>query len=158
MCIRDRLFIWIKKWDSEIFLLQRIAARFSANIIWLLFYLFAESPRLRGVVNAAASRRPLRGCTNFFEASGYAQTKKTYFFESSLPTFFQESRREVFWFLDKKAHVWYTLNCIIIEIYSFAPVSYTHLERADSASEMTALRDTARIYRLSRLYSCSFSA
>ena len=90
------LFIWIKKWDSEIFLLQRIAARFSANIIWLLFYLFAKSPRLRGVVNAAASRRPLRGCTNFFEASGYAQTKKTYFFESSLPTFFQESRREVF--------------------------------------------------------------
>ena len=59
------LFIWIKKWDSEIFLLQRTATKFGANIIWLLFYLFVESPRLRGVENAAVSRRPLRVCEKF---------------------------------------------------------------------------------------------
>ena len=33
-----------KKLDSENFQLQRVAAKFSANIIWLLFYLFAGSP------------------------------------------------------------------------------------------------------------------
>ena len=42
------LFIWIKKWDSEIFLLQRTATKFGANIIWLLFYLFVKSSCLRG--------------------------------------------------------------------------------------------------------------
>ena len=42
--------------------------KFSANIIWLLVYLFVENPGLRGtpgyrvVVNTAVSRRPLRVC------------------------------------------------------------------------------------------------
>ena len=36
-----------KKLDTEDFKLQRTAARFSANIIWLLFYLFAKSYCLR---------------------------------------------------------------------------------------------------------------
>ena len=42
------LFIWIKKGDTEDFRLQQTATKFSANIIWLLFYLFAENPCLRG--------------------------------------------------------------------------------------------------------------
>ena len=37
------LFIWIKKWDRERFQLERTATKFSANIIWLLVYLFAEN-------------------------------------------------------------------------------------------------------------------
>ena len=41
------------KWDRENFWLKRIAAGFSANIIWLLVYLFVGSPRLRGVEGAA---------------------------------------------------------------------------------------------------------
>ena len=36
--------LWIKKLDSKNFQLQRTAAKFSANIIWLLFYLFVGSP------------------------------------------------------------------------------------------------------------------
>ena len=96
------LFIWIKKWNTENFKLKRIAVKFSANIIWLLVYLFAGSSRLRGRrvtgssraptptkytkfpfagrrqhcgVNAAASRRPLQGCGKFFALSVYSQTK-----------------------------------------------------------------------------------
>ncbi len=42
--------LWIKKLDTEDFKLKRTAARFSANIIWLLFYLFAENPGLRGTL------------------------------------------------------------------------------------------------------------
>ena len=70
------LFIWIKKLDTDDFRLQRTAMRFSANIIWLLFYLFAKSPCLReqpdfrGVENAAASRRPLRVWAKFFVFPG----------------------------------------------------------------------------------------
>ena len=40
--------LFIKKWDSENFKLQRTAMRFSANIIWLLVYLFAKNLCLRG--------------------------------------------------------------------------------------------------------------
>ena len=55
----------LKKLVSEKFQLERAATKFSANIIWLLIYLFVEIPNLRGVVNAAASRRPLQGCVKF---------------------------------------------------------------------------------------------
>ena len=64
-CSSDYL---LKKWDTEDFKLKRTAARFGANIIWLLVYLFVENPGLRGtpgyrgVVNTAVSRRPLRVC------------------------------------------------------------------------------------------------
>ena len=44
-CSSDYL---LKKWDTEDFKLKRTAARFSANIIWLLVYLFVENPGLRG--------------------------------------------------------------------------------------------------------------
>ena len=40
-------FIWIKKGDRENFKLQRTAVKYSANTIWLLLYLFVESPCLR---------------------------------------------------------------------------------------------------------------
>ena len=84
------LFIWIKKMDSKNFQLQRTAAKFSANIIWLLVYLFVGSPRLRGtpgyrvVVNTAVSTLRCRADPymvarsfrrDFKKASGYAQTK-----------------------------------------------------------------------------------
>ena len=51
--------LWIKKWDTEDFKPKRVAAKFSANIIWLPVYLFAiifclrEQPGFRGVVGAA---------------------------------------------------------------------------------------------------------
>ena len=38
-----------KKLDSESFQLKQVAAKFSANIIWLLFYLFAKSSCLWAV-------------------------------------------------------------------------------------------------------------
>ena len=58
--------------DTKGFKLQQTAAKFSANIIWLLFYLFVkisclrEQPDFRGVVNAAVSRRPLQDCRKFW--------------------------------------------------------------------------------------------
>ena len=51
------LFIWIKKLDRERFYLQRVVARFSANIIWLLVYLFVGSPCLRIVLKWRQPRR-----------------------------------------------------------------------------------------------------
>ena len=74
------LYYGSKKLGSGNFLLQRTAERFSANIIWLLVYLFAKSFCLRGVVNAAASRRPLHGYAKlsqklFKKLPSYAQTK-----------------------------------------------------------------------------------
>ena len=54
--------------DSKNFQLQRTAAKFSANIIWLLFYLFAENPCLRGtpgyrgVGNTASSTLRCQHC------------------------------------------------------------------------------------------------
>ena len=62
----------LKKLDSNNFKPKQTAAKFSANIIWLLFYLFVkisclrEQPDFRGVVNAAASRRPLQDCRKFW--------------------------------------------------------------------------------------------
>ena len=38
----------LKKLDSKNFKLQQTAMKFSANIIWLLFYLFVRSPCFRG--------------------------------------------------------------------------------------------------------------
>ena len=51
------LFIWIKKLDTEDFEPKQTATKFSANIIWLLVYLFVKISCLRVVLNAAASRR-----------------------------------------------------------------------------------------------------
>ena len=53
--------LWIKKLDTEDFKLKQTAAKFSANIIWLLVYLFVgifllEWFQLNGIFEAAAAK------------------------------------------------------------------------------------------------------
>ena len=82
------------------FKLKRTAMKFSANIIWLLLYLFVESPCLRGTpvagrrkrcgVNTAVSRRPYKVMWELFVLSGCAQTKQLFFVKVLLVLFFQE--------------------------------------------------------------------
>ena len=116
-------FIWIKKWNTENFKLKRIAVKFSANINWLLVYLFAGSSRLRGRRVTGSSRAPTPTWLCEIHVRGSSSTLRcqrcgvapphtglrevfctfrlfanqiTHFFESSLPAFFQESRRPAF--------------------------------------------------------------
>ena len=51
----------LKKLVSENFYLQRTAMKFSANIIWLLFYLFVRNPRLRVLYFEAAASQGVWG-------------------------------------------------------------------------------------------------
>ena len=98
------LFIWIKKLDTEDFRLQQTAARFSANIIWLLFYLFAGSSCLWGTCSFG-----------FFEAepsqgSGGGGGEKPDFLRSknvALCLFTSKAMAVLRWFLPREN------NCII---------------------------------------------
>ena len=100
-----------KKLDSENFKPKRAAMKFSTNIISATVYLFAgnpclrEQPDFRGVVNTAVSTLRCQHCgvaptpTRLHENLGNFRlfaNQITHFFESSLPTFFQESRRPAF--------------------------------------------------------------